>query len=268
MVERAIALKDAYQSMCISESALSPYRIFDNEWDYLKQLCKLLRSFEEMTKEVSASQSFPTINRTIIIYNSLIDHLEEFIDNLENDVTLRQAAIQAKEKLLLYYSKTDSTPIYAVATAMDPRMKFNWWRVNDWGEYEKMSQDMVKSVWKQHYEGKETPIEPDPNVARQMKMYGIREKPGELDEFTNEGASLILCDHEPAEFMYWRAQSERWPNLGNMARDYLAIPATSTPCERCFSQAKFILPPQRNRLLPSTIKRLVLLDSWMNELKQ
>jgi hypothetical protein len=175
-------------------------------------------------------------------------------------------AEQGKKKLVDYYSKTDSTPIYAVATAMDPRMRFNWWSANDWGEYVELSQEMVKTIWEQNYKGKEGPVVMDSDVARQMKLYGITTKDGELEEYVREGNSWVTCASEPPELMYWRSQETRWPNLSNMARDYLAIPVTSTPAERCFSQAKFVLPPERNNLLPTSIQRLVILNSWMKQL--
>jgi hypothetical protein len=265
MLERAILLKDAYQSMCQNEQNLGAYSLEDEEWIYLERLLALLREFDHMTKMVSASVGFPTINRAMSVYNALIDTLEEFIEK-DDDPLLTHAAEQGKKKLVDYYSKTDSTPIYAVATAMDPRMRFNWWSANDWGEYVELSQEMVKTIWEQNYKGKEGPVVMDSDVARQMKLYGITTKDGELEEYVREGNSWVTCASEPPELMYWRSQETRWPNLSNMARDYLAIPVTSTPAERCFSQAKFVLPPERNNLLPTSIQRLVILNSWMKQL--
>lgn len=266
MIDRALLLKSAYQSMCATEHMLSTYRMECDDWAYLQQLRDLLCKFEGLTKVVSASQVYPTINRTIAVYNSLIDHIEDFIENKDNDPSIALAASEAKMKLSQYYTKTDNTPVYAVATAMDPRMRFSWWRANDWGEdLERMSKGMVTDVWTKYYKGGEAPLLLDAEIAEQMKLYGIKVKAGELDEYVNEGSQMVTSKDEPAEFMYWRAQSQRWPNLANMARDYLAIPATSTPAERCFSQAKFALPPERNKLLPGSIQRLVLLDSWMKE---
>ncbi|KAF9272773.1 hypothetical protein BGZ68_002112 [Mortierella alpina] len=96
-----------------------------------------------------------------------------------------------------------------------------------------------------------------------MALYGIEQHDGELEVYVREGAAFIHSHSEPPELVYWRGQAERWPNLANMARDYLAIPVTSTPSEWCFSQAKFVLPPERNALLPITVQRLVTLDSWL-----
>ncbi|CAG8852459.1 4506_t:CDS:1, partial [Gigaspora margarita] len=44
-----------------------------------------------------------------------------------------------------------------------------------------------------------------------------------------------------------------------MARDYLAIPATSAPVERIFSESGKIITTERNRLGSGTIKALMCL---------
>lgn len=265
MVARAIILKDAYQSMCQNEALLVAYILRDEEWIYLEKIQMLLGQFVTMTTIVSSSVGYPTINRAMSVYNAMIDHLEEFIEK-EKDPLLNRACKQGIQKLLQYYSKTDSTPVYAVATAMDPRMRFDWWEVNDWGEYIQISKNMVKDIWEKEYKGKEGPIQLPAEEEIEMRLFGIKKKPGELEEYVREGSSLVAYKQEPPELTYWRSQKERLPNLANMAQDYLAIPVTSTPAERCFSQAKFIMPPERNSLLPTTIQRLVILDSWLKEL--
>jgi hypothetical protein len=261
MIERAIKLKDAYQSMCRNEPPLEAYVLDEAEWAYLEKLHGVLAGFDKMTETVSGS-FFPTLNRAMSVYNRLIDNLEDFIRDVD-DPLLKEAADQGRTKLLKYYSKTDSTPVYAVATAMDPRMRYNWWKAQGWDEYVQVSIDAVKSVWEDQYKGKEGPRLLDSEIAKEMALYGIKQQAGELEEYTNEGATLITCKTEPPELLYWRSQEERWPNLANMARDFLAIPVTSTPAERCFSQAKFILPSERNALLPASVQRLVLVDSWL-----
>lgn len=261
MLERAIELKAAYQSMCRSEPPLRSYELEEDDWIYLEKLVNLLERFNDLTKSVSGSL-YPTINRAMTVYNKLIDRLDDVIAS-EDDLILVQAAIQGRTKLLKYYSKTDSTPVYAVATAMDPRMRFHWWNVQKWGEYIQISVDAVTAVWVEQYKGKDGPRVLESHVAKEMELYGIAQQDGELEVYVREGATLVNSHSEPPELVYWRGQAERWPNLSNMARDYLAIPVTSTPSERCFSQAKFVLPPERNALLSTTVQRLVTLDSWL-----
>ncbi|KAF9371838.1 hypothetical protein CPC16_002815, partial [Podila verticillata] len=118
MIEWAIHLRNAYQSMCRNEVALKPYELEDDKWIYLDKLAKLLQQFNELTKKVSGSQ-YPTLNRAMSVYNKLIDQLEDVIAN-EEDPVLKQATAQGRTKLLKYYVKMDSTPVYMVATAMDP----------------------------------------------------------------------------------------------------------------------------------------------------
>ena len=49
-----------------------------------------------------------------------------------------------------------------------------------------------------------------------------------------------------------------------MARDYLAIPATSVPIEQVFSQAGNLITKKRNRLGQQTIKEIMCLNSWFD----
>jgi hypothetical protein len=49
-----------------------------------------------------------------------------------------------------------------------------------------------------------------------------------------------------------------------MARDYLAIPATSAPAERIFSSASDVITQDRARLAANTIRALMCLKYWYN----
>lgn len=198
MLVRAIKLKDAYQSMCRSDIHLQAYVLDDDEWAYVKKLNGLLEGFETMTKCISGS-FFPTLNRAMSVYNRLIDDLEDFIEH-EDDALLKQAANQGKIKLLKYYSKTDSTPIYAVATAMDPRMRFNWWKAQGWDEYVQVSINAVNTVWEGQYKGKEGPKLMDSDIAKEMALYGITQQVGELEEYVHEGSTYITSKQSRQNF--------------------------------------------------------------------
>ncbi|KAF9369438.1 hypothetical protein CPB97_003595, partial [Podila verticillata] len=203
---QVIHLRNAYQSMCRNEVALKPYELEDDEWIYLDKLAKLLQQFNELTKNVSGSQ-YPTLNRAMSVYNKLIDQLKDVIMN-EEDPVLKQATAQGRTKLLKYYAKMDSTPVYVVAMAMDPRMRFNWWNVQNWGEYVQTSIDAVSTVWEGQYKGKDGPQLLDAHVAKEMALYGIEQQDGELEAYVHEGAAFICSQSEPPELLYWRGQVE------------------------------------------------------------
>jgi hypothetical protein len=62
---------------------------------------------------------------------------------------------------------------------------------------------------------------------------------------------------------YWKAHMTCYPRLSCMARDYLAIIATSASSERIFSSAKDLLGIYRFCLKPTTMKACVCLRSWL-----
>ncbi len=71
-------------------------------------------------------------------------------------------------------------------------------------------------------------------------------------------------DLNPLE--WWKINETQYPNLAKMARDYLAIPATSVPSEQSFSISKNLITDNRNRLVGKTIRASMCLKSWWNVL--
>lgn len=61
---------------------------------------------------------------------------------------------------------------------------------------------------------------------------------------------------------WWKANEGEYPTLAIIARDWLAVPASSVPCEQLFSQAGNTITKNRNRLSPETAQILLCLKSW------
>ena len=61
---------------------------------------------------------------------------------------------------------------------------------------------------------------------------------------------------------WWKTNESQFPILAQIARDYLAIPATSVLLEQSFSVSKNLITGTRNRLLGKTIKTCMCLKSW------
>ena len=64
--------------------------------------------------------------------------------------------------------------------------------------------------------------------------------------------------HSPI-LMWWKEHATRFPYLSQLARRYLAMPATSASVERLFSVAGQIVTAKRASLHPSTVTLLVFL---------
>ena len=68
---------------------------------------------------------------------------------------------------------------------------------------------------------------------------------------------LLLVDSNP--LVWWKTYAATFPYLAQVARRYLAMPATSAPVERLFSVAGQVVTATRNRLHPETVTLLVFL---------
>ena len=70
-------------------------------------------------------------------------------------------------------------------------------------------------------------------------------------------------DEETDPLLWWQAHAKEYPNVSNMARDYLAIQATSVPSEQAFSIAGNTISKTRNCLLPETARACFCMKSWI-----
>ena len=67
---------------------------------------------------------------------------------------------------------------------------------------------------------------------------------------------------------WWKKHELTFPRLAKLARAYLALPATSAPSERIFSQASLVLAKRRTRLDPEMAGKLLCVKkNWDAEEK-
>ena len=81
----------------------------------------------------------------------------------------------------------------------------------------------------------------------------------ELHRYLEEKVELPPVD--PIE--WWHTYESSFPSLSLMARDYLAIPATSVPLERCFSIAGNILTKQRGGMTEGIANAIMSCKYWL-----
>ncbi len=62
---------------------------------------------------------------------------------------------------------------------------------------------------------------------------------------------------------WWKTNSLKYPTLGKIARDILAIPVTTVASESAFSTGGRCVSPSRNRLHPRTVEALVCTQDWL-----
>ena len=86
--------------------------------------------------------------------------------------------------------------------------------------------------------------EPD-NTSKVMNKYYWRAFLDYIKDPTERKGKLDVSEHA---LTFWKNESARQPHLALMARDILAVPATSVDVERLFSQARNLISYNRHRL--------------------
>ncbi|XP_037483250.1 zinc finger BED domain-containing protein RICESLEEPER 2-like [Triticum dicoccoides] len=61
---------------------------------------------------------------------------------------------------------------------------------------------------------------------------------------------------------WWEIHCPKYPVLAAIARDMLAVSASTVPAEAAFSNAGRIITEQRSSLTPSTVETLMCLEDW------
>ncbi|CAB5356115.1 unnamed protein product [Rhizophagus irregularis] len=163
---------------------------------------------------------------------------------------VKEAAINAINKLKIYYNKTDST-LYAVSLILDPRLKVEYMKDNEW---ETQWVDRTKKTVSELY----------------MTLYAPQETQNTNIEYNSSDEDLV--SHISKRRRIESRHEEEYPNLSNMAKDYLGVPATSAPSERIFSSAADVITYDRASLTPETLfgwRRIGYSGKlWMNNLHQ
>ena len=112
-------------SLICSNSDFYQYTITLLQCKFLEDMAQFLEPFKDLTKKISES-NYSTIFLIIPLFNIIIDHIKD-IENGEislESAKILTSAMVTKEKLIAYYSKTNS--MMMMYTALDSRRKFNY----------------------------------------------------------------------------------------------------------------------------------------------
>jgi hypothetical protein len=82
-----------------------------------------------------------------------------------------------------------------------------------------------------------------------------------LDRYLEEETLSVTVDLDILQ--YWKMYSTRYPVLACMARDILAVPASTVASESAFSTGERTVSDYRSRLKSETIEALICLQDWL-----
>merc|ERR1712071_358828 len=193
-----------------------------------------------------------TLGSTLPIYGSLIKRTTAAIERATHLLPFSQ---EIRKKINEYFDDALKKSVYFNATILDPRLKLE--PLKHYANFESIKSDFVLAA-----ESKYTNPEDDDDwiSSSLFKKRKVSSTESETLKYLRE--DVISEDEDP--LVYWKRRETSSPFLAEMAKIYLAVPATSTPSERAFSQGRLLLRYSRSRQNSQHIRALICLKSWSN----
>ncbi|CAG8446528.1 17985_t:CDS:2, partial [Dentiscutata erythropus] len=187
------------------------------------------------------------------------DEVDEYSDDNEEITTLGALGkalddLVIIDKSLTKYSLTNNE--WKKLEQIKKLLKLEYFKDHDFkDETIEIYQQQIVNLWKTKY----MPTLNQNNNQITNKPSGLmayivkKRKYTELDELVKYlQEPLVNCNIDILTF--WKLHEKDYPNLSKMARDFLAIPGTSVPVERIFSNSADLISSKRYSLNPETIK--------------
>src|SRR6266542_2225642 len=269
---------------------LDSIMLSSKEWETLSEIIEILDPFEEITSILSGqnyvtlSLVYPFIKKlTEILKKDLKDFVEVVIYetnqsrgqkakiDINQSVETRNIINLLKESLLNWISFYWSIPssIGLISTLLDPRFK-------DLRNFEDNEKNAIFEHLHNQYEwlNIQQTLEPEPSSSKSRKRSrsimdslfsssGIHSTNTEKNELTKYN-ELPEFHKETNPLLWWKDRAIGFPNLSKVAREYLAINATSVPSERLFSDAGNQVTSKRSSLDTFTISKILFLKKNRN----
>lgn len=256
----------------------------DDEWDQAQTLCKCLKRFNDITELLSGSL-YPTANLFYQSFCEIKALISEWCSS--ENYKIREMANSMNTKFDKYWSKSNIA--LAVAFFLDPRYKrkaIEFYMRKIYGPllYHGKVEECI-AVVKQMYQAYAS-AEPNSKVNNAEPNSDFMEQDGDDDlqnylhdthGANNEGVTSDL-DKYMAEaplrvpkagsdkfevLLWWKTHQEVYPVLSVLARDVLAIQASTVASESAFSAGGRVIDPFRSRLEPEMVEALICAKDWV-----
>ncbi|GBB87371.1 hypothetical protein RclHR1_13820001 [Rhizophagus clarus] len=259
MLSHAFMMREAIDAMVNSDKDLRNFEITDDEWDKINEIISVLKIFVQTTKILSTAK-YPMLSSSIPIYNYLMDRLEAYCENFDSSNDIVIAVKAGLKKLEFYYEKSDETTMYTIATVLDPRFKLGYYEDNKWKQsFIHYAKDTVLNAYNTNYAPGSTNVEVVDDNDNEFLDHIFGKKKNHQNE-----VEIYLknprADQNQDVLLWWKLNEVEYTHLAAMARDYLAIAATSVPVERIFSGGTDLITAKRSNLKKKNNSRLYVFE--------
>lgn len=290
MLQWSVKYKIPLNLMCDTEKNLKLFKIDEKNWSIIDIIAKYLTPFKTLSNILSG-EKYCTLPLVVSGTNILLDKLEKWALTLDTDSRtsideqLILALTASRNKILKHYDKTNW--IYCVSLMLDPRHKKDGFHSTTWGKnLEKQSVKNFFDIFNKEYAHNNiennnytNPTSSTSSIPKNefdidfselflQSTYSSTSSASETTYNTEIGdyfSTKQVSHNEKDIITWWKNHETIFPFLSKMTRDVLATSATSVPSERVFSRAALIIRKHRNRLNADSIRSLVCLNSWLDQ---
>jgi hypothetical protein len=255
-------------------------------------LC-FLKLFEKVTTRLSASLR---VTSTIVFHDIMLMHAKLDEIALADDPILSSMASFMKLKFQKYWEEEGNLNyLLFIAVILDPRYKLKYLtfcleilygseKGNQLSERTQSALDELFGFYAQTISAPSSSSrasnqalihinvdEDDEQNPWDMLASQFEQHMEEIEDESNDSElSRYLADKREMrskEFdilSYWKVNSNKYPILSLMAKDVLAVPASTVPSESAFSTGGRIIDPLRCSLSTDTVEALICAQSWLH----
>lgn len=286
MLSRILELKSAV-SLYANENSEVP-NFTSNQWTLIEGCLKLLAPFQDITKQISSSESvISEVIPMVVTLNKYLSSTTVFglgtvKDSLEENINKRFSSIYENDH-------------FSIATVLDPRFKMAFFPK----EHTEAVKTSIIKLMKEKCSSSPRNLHQDqlPQTSVSVVANNKSEPKTFWDCFSeiSEASVSVVNDNDAAKtdfteqqllheyngyiakpvisrkicpFTWWKINVSTFPTLAKLAQKYLSAPASSVYSERLFSEAGLIYEKKRNRLKPKNAETLLFLHHNLRILKK
>ncbi|XP_057744911.1 zinc finger BED domain-containing protein RICESLEEPER 2-like [Arachis stenosperma] len=254
----------------------------DLDWEYAESIVPFLQVFSDATICVSG-----TLYVTSDMYMKEVFAIGQFICHFCDSIDF--STMSMAEKMRVKYEKYWGNPnlvnmLLLIAIVLNLMQKIEY--VNYFLDYffgEEKGGELKSKLFKcikllyQQYQSSEEASEADTqdvqanNINTDLHGMGFfLQATGRRTNTRSELVRYLQEECEPYSHKFdiqnwWKVNSTRFPILGNMAREVLAIPISTVASESVFSTGGRVLDPYRSSLTLRMVEALICTGDWLKE---
>jgi hypothetical protein len=279
MIESSLPYMEAFDEL-VNQDRQFKYAPSAEDWKMAKEICSLLKVFFEATKVVSGS-SYPTANRYFHEIWSVKMLLKKHA--MSKNKVIASMVSKMQKKFDKYW--TESYLANCIPVILDPRYKLELieFRIKQAfgdkaGDHLEKVEMVLNSLFEEYYNkmgesfadhsGREFHVDEVAAVDNPLADWEAHLKV-KKKQATSELDTYLTGDLHPPKkdfdiLEWWEMHSINYPVLSCIARDVLAIQASTVASESSFSAGGRIISDHRTRLKSDTVEGLLCLQDWLN----